>query len=144
MQFEKALHSADILIGSRYLRQSKLMIKQPWYRFLLGRAANFLIQCTLVDDIKDTQCGFKLFSRQAAQDIFSRMHIDGFGFDMEALALAEVLGYTITELPVSWYNSEATRVRPIKDAWRTLRDLVTIKVSLWAGRYEVKENIPTE
>lgn len=136
VHFEKSLKTADILIGSRYLPTSMLAIKQPWYRILLGRAANFLIQCTLVDDVRDTQCGFKLFSYQATQDIFSRMKINGFGFDMEALALAEVLGYSIKELPVSWYNSSDSRVRPIKDAIRTLTDLVTIKLGLWGGAYK--------
>lgn len=133
--FDKRLGTGDILIGSRYLKESKLEIRQPWYRILLGRVANLLIQITLIDDIKDTQCGFKLFSYTAAQDIFSRMKIDGFGFDMEALALAEVLRYSVRELPVAWYNSEDSRVRPIKDAIRTLTDLVTIKLNIWGGRY---------
>lgn len=133
--FDKLLGTADILIGSRYMKGSKLEIRQSWKRILLGRLANLLIQVTLIDDIKDTQCGFKLYSYKTAQDIFSRMKIDGFGFDMEALALAEVLQYSIREVPVSWYNSEDSRVRPIKDAVRTLRDLVAIKLNIWGGKY---------
>ena len=133
----KKVEYADIIIGSRYIFGSKLAIKQPWYRILLGRMANLLIQITLIDDIKDTQCGFKLFSHRAAKDIFSRMHIDGFGFDMECLALATTLQYRILEVPVSWYNSSDSRVRPVKDAIRTLKDLLAIKLSLWGGRYRV-------
>lgn len=133
--FDVLAGEAQILVGSRYMKGSKLEIRQPWYRIMLGRMANLLIQVTLIDDIKDTQCGFKLYSYKAAQDIFSRMKIDGFGFDMEALALAEILQYSIKEVPVAWYNSEDSRVRPIKDAIRTLTDLVTIKLNIWGGKY---------
>lgn len=134
--FDSQVTDADILIGSRYMKGSKLEIRQPWYRIMLGRMANLLIQVTLIDDIKDTQCGFKLYSYKASQDIFSRMKIDGFGFDMEALALAEILQYSIKEVPVAWYNSEDSRVRPIKDAIRTLTDLVSIKLNIWGGKYK--------
>lgn len=135
-RFWEAKKAADILIGSRYLESSNVIVKQPWYRIVIGRTANFLIQLFLVDGIRDTQCGFKLMNAEAAQDIFSRMRVDGFGFDMELLALAEIMGYSILELPVSWYNSEDSRVRPVKDTLRTLTDLIRIKVGMWSGEYK--------
>ena len=127
---------ADILIGSRYLSDSSVHVKQPWYRILIGRVANYFIRIFLVDNIHDTQCGFKMFRHDVARDIFSRMKIEKFGFDMEALALAELLGYRVRELPVDWYNSADSRVRPIKDAFRTFMDLMFIKLRIWTGKYK--------
>lgn len=134
--FETLKKEADIIIGSRYLKDSRVEIKQPWYRIMISRASNLLIQAFLVDGIRDTQCGFKMFHYEAAQDIFGRMKVDGFGFDMEALALAEVIGYTIKEVPVSWYDAPNSRLRPVKDTLRTFGDLVYIKLNIWTGKYK--------
>lgn len=127
---------ADIAIGSRYLRSHSVKIKQPWYRIWIGRLGNFIIRCFLLSGIRDTQCGFKLFSRKAALEIFKRQKIHRWGFDIEALAVARHLGCKIVEIPVSWFNSSESRLRPIHDAFRTLLELVTIKVNLWRGRYK--------
>lgn len=127
--------NAKLAIGSRYLHDSNVKIKQPYYRILIGRIGNFLIRLFLIDDIKDTQCGFKLFEHKVAKEIFSFQKVKRFGFDMEALVIAENLGYKIIEVPVSWFNSAESRFRPIKDSFRTLRDLVYIKLNLWSGRY---------
>ena len=127
--------NSDVAIGSRYMSKSQVKITQPLYRIILGRVGNFLIRLFLIDGIKDTQCGFKLFEHKAAQEIFFVQKIKRFAFDMEALVVADNLGYKITEVPVSWYNYTESRFRPIKDALRTLRDLVYIKVNLWSGRY---------
>ncbi|MBI4232075.1 glycosyltransferase family 2 protein, partial [Candidatus Peregrinibacteria bacterium] len=121
---------------SRYLTGSNVKIRQSQARILLGRSGNLLIQLFLIDGIKDTQCGFKLFKYQAAKEIFSRQKVKHFGFDMEALAIASRLNYKIIEVPVNWFNSSESRVRPVKDALRTLKDLVFIKLNLWSGRYE--------
>lgn len=137
-RFLEHMDEADILIGSRYLKTSNVEKKQPWYRILLSRAANFVIQAFLIDGIKDTQCGFKMLRYEAAKDIFSRMKVDGFGFDMELLALAEVLDYRVEELPVSWFDSPNSRVRPVRAALRTLGDLATIKMHIWTGKYGIK------
>jgi len=102
---------------------------------LIGRLANMLIQFFIIDGVKDTQCGFKAFQHEAAREIFSRMKVDRFGFDIELLAIARLFGFPIRELPVSWYNSPESRVQPIKDSLRTFRDLVYIKLNLWGGRY---------
>jgi dolichyl-phosphate beta-glucosyltransferase len=125
----------DIAIGSRYLANSNVKIKQPLYRVLLGRFGNLLIRVFLIDGIQDTQCGFKLFKYKAAKEIFSMQKIKRFGFDMEALVIAKSLGYKIVEVPVSWFNSPESRVRPIKDGLITLKDLMYIKLNLLIGRY---------
>lgn len=128
-------NNAQIAIGSRYLRDDSVKIKQPLYRILLGRAGNLLIRTFLIDGIKDTQCGFKLFEHEAARNIFALQKVKRFGFDMESLAVAKNLGYKIIEIPVSWFNSAQSRFRPIKDALITLKDLVYIKLNFWSGRY---------
>ncbi|OHD67251.1 MAG: hypothetical protein A2W19_07855 [Spirochaetes bacterium RBG_16_49_21] len=129
------LKNNEVVIGSRYITDSNIEIKQPAYRILLGRVGNALIQFFLIDGIRDTQCGFKAFQHNAAKEIFSRMKINRWGFDMELLAIAKLLGYSIKEIPVSWYNSADSRVRPLRDAFNTLKELIIIKLNLWAGRY---------
>jgi dolichyl-phosphate beta-glucosyltransferase len=135
-KFHPLLSRTEVVIGSRYRAGSDVKIKQPTYRVLLGRFGNFLIRVLLFDDIRDTQCGFKAFQRGAAQEIFSRMKVNRFGFDIELVAIAYLLKYSVREVPVSWYNSPQSRVRPIKDALRTFLELVYIKLNLLSGRYE--------
>ena len=137
-EFEKfypLLKYNEIVIGSRYLSESNIVVGQPWYRVLIGRLGNKLIQVLLLEGVKDTQCGFKAFQHEAAREIFSRMRINGFGFDIEILSIARLLNFSVKETPVSWYNSSESRIRPIKDAIRTFGELVYIKLNLWSGRY---------
>ncbi len=129
------LEKHQVAIGSRYISGSDIKIKQPAYRIILGRLGNALIQFFLLDGIKDTQCGFKAFQHNAAKEIFSRMKINRWGFDMEVLVIARLLTYSIREIPVSWYNSSESRVRPLRDAVNTLKELIIIKLNLWGGRY---------
>jgi dolichyl-phosphate beta-glucosyltransferase len=126
-----------VVIGSRHLHESNVVIKQPLSRIIISRLGNLLIQALLIRGIRDTQCGFKLFQKNAAQDIFAKQRTTGFGFDMEVLAIAQkIFHYKIKEVPVSWYNSQDSRVRPIHDAWRTLKDLFRIKQNLLTGLYK--------
>jgi dolichyl-phosphate beta-glucosyltransferase len=135
-KFHPILSHAKVVIGSRYMAESSVVIRQPYYRILLGRLGNFLIRVFLFDDIRDTQCGFKAFEHRAALELFSRMKVNRFGFDIELLSIAHLLKYSVREVPVSWYNSPLSRVRPIKDALRTFADLIYIKLNLLSGRYE--------
>ncbi len=137
-EFEKfypLLTDAHVVIGSRYISGSTIVVKQPWYRVFIGRWGNKLIQFFLLDGIADTQCGFKAFQHDAAKQIFNRMKVNRFGFDIEILSIARLLNFTVKEIPVSWYNSPESRIRPIKDAFRTFGELIYIKLNLWGGRY---------
>jgi dolichyl-phosphate beta-glucosyltransferase len=139
-EFEKLMNKmreskSNIAIGSRYLHDSNVRIKQPLYRIFLGRIGNTLTRLFLIDGIKDTQCGFKLFEHKVAQEIFSFQKIKRFAFDIEVLVVAKNLDYKIIEVPVSWFNSPESRIRPVKDALRTFKDLIHIKLNLWGGRY---------
>jgi dolichyl-phosphate beta-glucosyltransferase len=76
---------------------------------------------------QDTQCGFKLFNKRAAEDIFERVQCTSLAFDVEVLYLAEQLEYTVAEIPVIWDNDNDSRVRLVRDSWSMLRDLVNIR-----------------
>lgn len=125
-----------VVIGSRYAPGGSVRVRQPFYRVALGRLGNALIQALLFEGIRDTQCGFKALPHGAAKDIFSRMRVDRFGFDIEMLAIAAILNYPVQEVPVSWYNSPDSRLRPVRDGLRTFGELVYIKLNLMSGRYE--------
>lgn len=118
---------ADVAIGSRPLKESKLEKHQPFLREMLGRASNKLIQMLAVRGIHDTQCGFKMFTRKAAKDVFSRCRLDGFSFDFEALMIARDLGYRIDEVPIRWFHQEGSKVVFWRDYPRALRDLVSLR-----------------
>ncbi len=126
----------DIAIGSRYLKNSDVKIKQNILRILIGRLGNLLIQLLLVKNIKDTQCGFKLFKNKIAKNIFTQQTIYGWGFDMEILAIAQLFKYKIIEIPVDWYNSADSKFSPIKDTFQTLSELIKIKINLITGKYK--------
>jgi dolichyl-phosphate beta-glucosyltransferase len=116
--FKQLASGYDVAIGSRAVCGSQLLVRQPWYRELGGRTFNLVIQLFALPGIRDTQCGFKLFSRRAALEIFARCAEDGFGFDIEVLYLARRLGYKIAEVPVRWRHVGESKVRLIRDALR--------------------------
>jgi dolichyl-phosphate beta-glucosyltransferase len=137
-QVDKLLaHASEypIVIGSRYCKGGKIHVPQPWHRKLLGRASNLLIRLILVPGAWDTQCGFKLFERNAAQRIFSLVQLTRFGFDFESLAIGRHLGYKYKEVGIDWYNDPETKVKAGKEAIRTLRDLLKVKFNLIRGIY---------
>lgn len=118
---------AQIAIGSRGLRQANIEVPQPFYRICLGKVFNLIVQAVLLPGIWDTQCGFKLFSRKAALEIFQRTQLDGFGFDVEAIYIAKRLGFKLVEVPVRWRNHPQSKVNAIKDSSRMFIELWQIK-----------------
>ncbi len=100
-----------VVIGSRAVKGSRLEPAQPFYRQILGKASNLIIQATNLPGIWDTQCGFKAFTAEAAEKVFNVSRITGWGFDIEALALARALGYRIKEVPVHWINDPMSHVK---------------------------------
>jgi dolichyl-phosphate beta-glucosyltransferase len=131
-----ALHqSCDIAIGSRALPGSRIEVHQPWYRERMGQLFNVCVQALTVPGIRDTQCGFKCFSREAAMEICHRMTVERFGFDVEMLHLARRLGYRVCEVPVMWRNSPETRVRVWRDSTSMIGDLLRIRWYDRRGRY---------
>lgn len=131
-RLEQALENgAAVAIASRAVAGSRIEEHQPFYREWMGKSFNFLVRLLLLPGIHDTQCGFKLFRRGAARDLFPRLTILGFGFDVEVLYLAKRMGFAIREVPVAWRNSRHSKVSPVRDAWRMLGDLFRV---LWRHR----------
>lgn len=124
----------DIAIGSREAPGAK-RIGEPSYRHLMGRAFNALVRWLALPGLNDSQCGFKAFRRVAAEDLFRRQVIDGWGFDVEVLYVAQRRGYTIREVPVIWYYGASSRVRPVHDAIAMVGELLMIRRNAMRGVY---------
>ncbi len=120
----------DVVIGSRGLAASDIRRRQPRARELMGRVFNLLVRSALLGGFRDTQCGFKLFSRAAARDLFGRQQIDGFAFDVEVLLLAKQRGLRVREVPVVWYHAPNSKVSPVADSARMFGDLVRLRAKL--------------
>lgn len=125
----------DIAIASRALPESKLPVRQPWYRELVGRAGNLLVRALAVRGIADTQCGFKLFPREIARRLFGAQRMTGIAFDMEVLFLAQRLKLRIAEVPVTWVDSPDSRISRVRDSLDAVKDLLRIRMNWMRGRY---------
>jgi glycosyltransferase involved in cell wall biosynthesis len=127
VKLEAALdEGADIAIASRGLPGSDIRVRQHPARELMGRTFNAFVRIAMLGGIHDTQCGFKLFTREAARDLFARATVDGFAFDVELLWLARGR-YRVSEVPVVWRHVEESKVSPGIDAARMLVDLGRIR-----------------
>jgi dolichyl-phosphate beta-glucosyltransferase len=113
-------------------------VRQPWLRELAGRTFSGLVSVVLLPGITDSQCGFKLFRRSAARELFGRQRLDGFGFDAEVLWLARRLGYRVAEVPIVWRDGERSKVRLLRDSGGMLLDLGRVRLNGWAGRYALR------
>lgn len=123
----------DVAIASRAMRESQLEVRQPPHREMMGRVFNKVVQLVALPGIVDTQCGFKLFSARAADAIFPHQKLDGFSFDVEILMRARRAGFEIVEVPVRWIDHASSRVSPLRDSWRVLRDTVWLRVAGFGG-----------
>jgi dolichyl-phosphate beta-glucosyltransferase len=121
---------ADVAIGSRRAPGASAARTPPWYRRVWSRLANRVVRAGLIDGIRDTQCGFKLFSREAAEAIFPLVRTAGWGFDLEVLALARRMGLRIDEVPVRFFDDPRSRIRPLRDAVRITREFFRIRRAL--------------
>lgn len=117
---------------------------EPIYRHLMGRVFNTLVRLLAVPNIHDTQCGFKCFSRAAAAVIFPRQRIDGWGFDVELLYIAQQHGIPIVEVPVNWYYQADSRVRPFHDTVTMVAELLKIRRNGRAGYYDHVTRSPSD
>lgn len=133
--FQALERGADIAIGSRWLRAETQTQRQPLYRQLFGRVFNLMLRITLGLRFKDTQCGFKVFTRSAAQAIFPLQRIERWGFDPEILFLARKFGLKVEEVPVSWGHSGGTRLHPLTDGTRMFMEMLRIRWYDFAGKY---------
>jgi dolichyl-phosphate beta-glucosyltransferase len=127
---------ADVAIGSRALHSTEVRVATRVYRRFMGRAFHLLVRLLTVRGIADTQCGFKLFRAAVAQQLFSRMRMNGFSFDVEVLLMAQRQRYRVAEVPVNWVHQPGSRVRLVLDSLRMARDLFIIRARALRGDYE--------
>jgi glycosyltransferase involved in cell wall biosynthesis len=126
---------ADVAIGSRYLDDELQTRKQPVHRRVLGRAFNTALRVILGLSYRDTQCGFKAFSRKAAMMIFPHMKIERWGFDPEILFLAERYGLRVAEVAVAWAHDHRSKINPVRDGARMLGELIRVRMNSVGGKY---------
>ena len=127
-RLEAALaRGADIAVGSRVLRDPSVVRQTRLHRKLSGHVFNFIVRRLGVSAVVDTQCGFKLFRRAAADKLFGALATDGFGFDVELLLLAQRRGYRVAEVPINWTDQPGSKVGVLTDGPRMLRDIVAAR-----------------
>jgi hypothetical protein len=146
-EVEKLLPFLDkdygIIIGSREVKGAQ-RLKEPWYRHLMGRVFNWVVQIFAIQGIHDTQCGFKIFKKSVAADLFRRLrvyrprpekHAFTGAFDVELLFLAGKAGVKIAEVPVHWQHAPTTRVNPVRDSLRMFGDVIKIRLADLGRQY---------
>ncbi len=134
-------NGADLAIGSRTLasRDSRYLVQARLHRTLLGNLFNRIVRLLGIRNIHDTQCGFKLFRQSVAQDLFSVARIDGYGFDLELLYIAQRWGYRIAEVPINWTDQPGSKVRVFSDGLRMLGELLRIRRNSARGLYDIRQ-----
>jgi len=125
----------DVAIASRELPTSR-RIDEPEYRHLIGRIFNSMVRWAVLPGLQDTQCGFKAFRDEVAEQVFRIQTLPGWSFDAEVLVIARRLGFVITEVPITWYYKPGTRLHIIKDSLKMAYDLLTIRRNARLGVYE--------
>ena len=127
----------DIVIASRNSKDApgaEEAVPQTWYKRWIGRIGNLIVQLLAVPGIWDTQCGFKAFRADVAKRIFSDIKIEGWGFDIEVLALARACNYKIGIIPAHWVDDPRSHVRPV-DYLRVFGDTLKVRANLRVGKY---------
>ena len=126
---------APIVIASRE-GPGAVRYNEPTYRHFTGRVFNTIIRLLVLHDLDDTQCGFKMFRAEAANDLFPRQTLMGWSFDVELLYIAHRRGYTIRELGVPWYFNPESKINVLRDSWRMFTDLIQIRRNGRRGVYD--------
>jgi dolichyl-phosphate beta-glucosyltransferase len=124
-----------VAIGSRALasRLPGYAVRVSFYRTILSNLFNSVLQQSGLRGITDTQCGFKLFRQAVAAELFGVSSIDGYGFDLELLYVAQQRGYRIAEIPVNWSHQHGSKFRVLRDGLAMLRELAVIRRSAAKG-----------
>ncbi|HUS18257.1 MAG TPA: dolichyl-phosphate beta-glucosyltransferase [Terriglobales bacterium] len=126
---------ADIAIGSRWIQRETQTLRQPFYRQVSGRVFNIMLRVVLRLKQKDTQCGFKAFTRQAALSVFPPQRIERWGFDPEILFLADKFKLKTAEIPVEWANDERTKIK-LTDGFRMFWEMMRVRWYSITGQYD--------
>jgi len=127
----------DVAIASREVPGAR-RVGEPEYRHLMGRVFNLIVRVLAIPGIQDTQCGFKVFRRAAARDVFALQTINGWGFDVEVLFIALKHGYRLIEIPITWYYKPQTKISPLRDSINMVLEVLRVRVNGWRGRYDAR------
>lgn len=133
-----ALEGYDVAIASREIPGAR-RYDEPSYRHFMGRVFNWMVRLFAVRGFQDTQCGFKCFKREAAREVFTYQTMDGWGFDVEVLFIAQKRGYVIVEVPINWYYNASSRIHPLRDSIGMFTEVLKIRLNDWRGRYRRRE-----
>lgn len=125
----------DIVVASRYLKDSKLIPPRGFLRTIVSRGGNILINFVLRIPLKDTRCGFKMFKKEVSREIFSKQLVPSFGFDDEVFVIARQQGFKIIEVPVEWHEIGESTVS-FKDVLKSFIEMAQIKLNKWKGEYK--------
>jgi dolichyl-phosphate beta-glucosyltransferase len=134
--FQAIAEGADIAIGSRWLQRELQTERQPWYRQLYGRLFNVGLKIVLGLKYHDTQCGFKAFTHAAAHAVFTRQHIERWGFDPELLFLADKFKLRTVEVPVEWAHDHRSRINPLRDGLNMGVEMLKVRWNDMRGVYQ--------
>ncbi len=126
---------AGVALASRSIEGSSIEKAQPFARRVMGRVFNLIVRSVALPGVRDSQCGFKCFTREAAAAVFPLQRIEGFAFDVEVLYIARKLGFGIAEVPVRWIDSPDSRVRRLSDPLRMFAEVARIRLNDWSGLY---------
>ena len=129
---------SDIVIASREV-QGAIRYDEPEFRHFTGRVFNLLIRILALPKLHDTQCGFKGFRAEIAEDLFKHQRIEGWAFDVEILYIAKLRGYQVTELPIPWYYNAESKISVLRDSYRMFLDLIQIRKNARQGLYAQKK-----
>jgi glycosyltransferase involved in cell wall biosynthesis len=140
--FAAIQQGADIAIGSRWLEKDRQTQRQPLYRQFFGRCFNAVTRTIMRLPYADTQCGFKAFTRQAAQTVFQLQTIERWGFDPEILFIAIKRDFWIIEVPVTWAHDERSRMSYLKDGIKMLQEITIVRWNAFRGRYDKPVDAP--
>ncbi len=121
------LSEAEVVLGSRAVAGSDILQHQPFYRELMGRTFNFIIQVLGVRGLRDTQCGFKLLDGAVARRLFAEVTIESYAYDVELVWLAQRRGYRVVEVGVRWADSPSSKVNPLTDSARMFWDVLALR-----------------
>jgi dolichyl-phosphate beta-glucosyltransferase len=123
-----------IVIASREV-PGAIRYGEPFYRHVVGRIFNKLIRLLVLPELQDTQCGFKMFRADIAEDLFTKQTLTGWSFDVELLCIARLRGYPIIEVPIPWHYNAENKINILRDSWRMFFDLFKIRRNKRQGRY---------
>lgn len=130
-----ALSPVEITIGSREA-PGAVRYDEPSYRHFIGRVFNLMVRILALPGLQDSQCGFKMFRGDIAEEIFPLQTLGGMSFDVEVLFIARRKGYRISEVAIPWYFNPDSRVRLFRDSFRMFFDLISIRLNALRGRYD--------